>query len=78
MSATRTWLTKRVLDKQLFFDCCKTLSSGKAPGPDQVPNDILLALPTEVKELIYKLFIIMWVTGVTVMPHFVLASVCGI
>ena len=61
----RSWLLQHVQDEQLFFDCCRTLSSGKAPGPDQVTNDIILMLPTELKKHIHKLFIIMWATGVT-------------
>ena len=63
----RRWLLQHMRDELMFFDCCKQLSNGKAPGPDQVPNEIIKMLPADVKKHIHKLFIVMWATGIT--PH---------
>jgi hypothetical protein len=41
------------------------LGNGKAPGPDDVVNEVIKMLPSQVKRLIHKLFVIMWATGCT-------------
>ena len=39
------------------YDCCiKRLTKGKAPGPDNIPNDIIKALPTPWQDLLYLFF----------------------
>jgi hypothetical protein len=61
----RPWLYGYVRDESIFFSCCKSLSNGKAPGPDGISNEVLKMLPVEVKKLVHKLFVVMWATGVT-------------
>jgi hypothetical protein len=56
----RPWTLEKIRDEAMFFDCCKRLSNGKAPGPDTIPNEILKMLPPEVKQLIHQLFVLMW------------------
>ncbi len=53
------------LDERVVFDCCKRLGNGKAPGPDDVFNEVIKMMPPRVKKLIHKLFVIMWATGYT-------------
>ena len=39
------------------YDCCiKRLTKGKTPGPDNIPNDIIKALPTPWQNLLYLFF----------------------
>jgi hypothetical protein len=64
-NSTRRWLADHIRDEQVFFAYYKTLSSGKAPGPDKVTNELLKILPVAVKKLIHQLFIVMWATGLT-------------
>jgi hypothetical protein len=61
----RKWLAEYATDEAVFFECLKSLSSGKAPGPDKIGNELLKMLPVQVKKLIHMLFTLMWVTGVT-------------
>jgi hypothetical protein len=61
----RRWLAEYATDEAVFFECLKSLSSGKAPGPDKIGNELLKMLPVRVKKLIHKLFTLMWVTGIT-------------
>jgi hypothetical protein len=53
------------MDERLFNRCYARLSNGKAPGPDKVPNEVLSAMPTEVRRLLHDLFVLMWATGCT-------------
>ncbi len=62
LQPTRQWLLSH-LDERVVFDCCKRLGNGKAPGPDDVVNEVIKMLPPQVKQLIHKLFVIMWATG---------------
>jgi hypothetical protein len=64
LQPTRQWLLSH-LDERVVFDCCKRLGNGKAPGPDDVVNEVIKMLPPQVKQLIHKLFVIMWATGCT-------------
>ena len=41
------------------------LKSGKEPGPDRIPNELLEHLPEVVQQEIHKLFILIWMTGTT-------------
>ena len=52
-------------DGALFRACVATLSTGKAPGPDDVTNEVIKLLPEDVHSAIHNLFIIMWSTGIT-------------
>ncbi len=61
---TRQWLLSH-LDERVVYDCCKRLGNGKAPGPDDVVNEVIKMLPPQVKQLIHKLVVIMWATGCT-------------
>jgi ribonuclease HI len=61
----RKWLAEYATDQAIFFECLKSLSSGKAPGPDKIGNELLKMLPVQMKKLIHMMFILMWVTGIT-------------
>ena len=61
----RPWLHNAMQDPSLFRDCLRSLSHGKAPGPDGIQNEVLQALPHKLHECIHTLFVIMWATGVT-------------
>jgi hypothetical protein len=64
-SRQRAPLHERMQDRVMFRECVRTLSSGKAPGPDEVVNEVIKALPHSVLDVIHDLFTIMWATGVT-------------
>jgi len=42
-----------------------SLATGKIPGPDEVPNEILKRMPERFHELLQKVFITLWNAGVT-------------
>jgi len=67
-TGNRTWLHKQMADQQAFTACIKTLSKGKAPGPDQVTNEMLQMLPWEGKRMLHALMQIMWATAHTPKP----------
>ena len=46
-----TQFTRTTYDK-----CVKRLTKGKAPGPDNIPNDIIKSLPPQCHDLIYLFF----------------------
>ena len=52
-------------DACIFTDPVDHLAKGKAPGPDGVPNELLQALPTGLREAIRRLFVVMWLVGHT-------------
>jgi exonuclease III len=64
LQPNRQWLLDH-LDERVVFDCCKRLGNGKAPGPDDVVNEVIKMMPPRVKKMIHKLFVIMWATGCT-------------
>jgi hypothetical protein len=64
-SGPRHFLHQKMEDRIMFLACINSLSSGKAPGPDEIVNEVLKILPHRVKALIHDLFIIMWATGIT-------------
>ena len=61
----RPWLHNIISDKAVFRECVKTLSNGKAPGPDGMVNDVIKLLPEATLQCIHMLFITMWATGIT-------------
>ena len=62
---SRTFLREKMEDDTLFREVLNTLSTGKAPGPDQVTNEVIKMLPDEALDCIKLLFRVMWATGVT-------------
>ncbi len=60
----RRWLHSSILDKTGFHECLRSLSNNKSPGPDGIVK-VLTMLPPEARDIIHKLFIVMWATGVT-------------
>ena len=38
---------------------CQWVSTGKTPGPDTIPNEVIKFLPEKAHDVIYSLFIIM-------------------
>jgi len=42
--------------RAIYDNCIKRLTKGKAPGPDNIPNDILKALPPQCQDLIFLFF----------------------
>ena len=63
--AARPQLHTRINDPTVFEECFRTLSNGKAPGPDGVENELLKMMPREYKECIHMLLAAMWATGIT-------------
>ena len=59
------WMHAAIDDKVAFQACLKTLSRGKAPGPDGVANELLQALPPEGKRALHNIIRIMWAAGLT-------------
>ena len=66
-TTARPGLHTAISDPTAFRDVINSLSLGKAPGPDRIPNDILRALPYEALKALHNLIQIMWATGIT--PH---------
>lgn len=56
---------KLISDELLFHTCIKTLAQGKAPGPDEVANEVLQALPEVAKTALPNMIKLMWATGLT-------------
>ena len=54
-----------VLDPAYFAFVCSSLTNGKAPGPDRVPNEILKLMPPSFMQLVHKVFILFWLCGKT-------------
>lgn len=42
--------------RAIYDNCVKRLTKGKASGPDNIPNDILKALPPQCQDLIFLFF----------------------
>jgi hypothetical protein len=59
------WLHSSCADQAQFMRILRTLPQGRAPGPDNIPNEVLRLLPTDCALLIHDLFTIMWATGCT-------------
>ena len=56
-----------IMDRAEFDRCLSNISTGKQPGPDGIPNEILKAAPVLLKDCMHMLTMIMWATGCT--PH---------
>ena len=54
-----------IRDNDMFNELLDHLGNDKAPGPDEIPNEVLKNLPPSMKETIHRLFILMWMTGTT-------------
>jgi hypothetical protein len=54
-----------ITDKNTFHTILNQLSKGKRPGPDGIPNELLMCLPLPVKNAIHDLLCLMWMTGHT-------------
>ena len=54
-----------IQDKAEFHRCINNLSTGKQPGPDEIPNEIIKAAPALLKDCLYMLIQAMWATGIT-------------
>ncbi|MGQ3285990.1 hypothetical protein, partial [Bosea sp. (in: a-proteobacteria)] len=63
--AKRAWLNSTIQDTATFHTCLKQLSNGKAPGPDDIPNELLKMLPDEITTAIHDMFTVLWATGLT-------------
>ena len=64
-AGNRDWLHKQMADGQAFQACLKTLAKGKAPGPDNITNDMLQLLPEEGQGMLHALVQLMWATAHT-------------
>jgi hypothetical protein len=64
-AAPRRWLHSEITDQQAFQACLKSLARGKAPGPDQITNEMLNMLPPQGQELLHGYIQLMWATGYT-------------
>ena len=59
-AAPRRWLHNEISDQQAFQACLKSLARGKAPGPDQITNEMLNMLPPQGQELLHGYIQLMW------------------
>ena len=59
------WLHTHIQDAQAFQACLKTLSHGKAPGPDGVTNEMLQLLPVEGQQILHAFIQLMWASSCT-------------
>ena len=58
-------LQSSISDKAGFTKCIRSLSNGKMPGPDEIPNEIIKASPPIMQECMHMLMMLMWATGHT-------------
>ena len=56
---------EHIRDHSLFQEIVKHLSNNRAPGPDEINNELLKHLPPSMHQAIHKLFVLMWLTGTT-------------
>ena len=52
-------------DRSTYQRTVRGLAKGKAPGPDELPNELLQNLPDDLQTSIHNIMIIMWLAGVT-------------
>ena len=56
---------EHIRDHSLFKEIVRHLSNNRAPGPDEVNNELLKHLPPSMHQAIHKLLVLMWLTGTT-------------
>jgi ribonuclease HI len=56
-----------IMDKAEYHRCLTSLKSGKLPGPDDIPNEIIKAAPPLLQDCLHMLMMLMWGTSCT--PH---------
>lgn len=61
-------LLPRIKDFGLFEGIIKRAANKKAAGPDEVPNEMLKFLPTQLHHSMHHMFVTMWLTGATPSP----------
>jgi hypothetical protein len=61
----RQWMHQAISDPTAFRDTINSLSLGKAPGPDNIINDVIKALPPDALMALHNMIKIMWATGIT-------------
>jgi ribonuclease HI len=64
-TAHRHWLHSAIDDELEFEHCLAGLANNKAPGPDDVCNEIIKALPPAGHQTLHNMIRIMWATGLT-------------
>jgi exonuclease III/ribonuclease HI len=62
---TRPWLHDKIFCYDAFAATLNSISSGKAPGPDTITNDLLKMLPFVLKQTLHKFMCILYATGIT-------------
>ena len=58
-------LLPRIKDYGTFESILRRAANNKAPGPDEVPNELLKFLPEQLRRGIHQMFVAMWLTGDT-------------
>ena len=64
-AAPHNWLHSHIQDAQAYQACVKTLSHGKAPGPDGVTNEMLQLLPPVGQRMLHAFIQLMWASSCT-------------
>ena len=60
----RSWLHAIITQEATFDGCMRSLTKGRAPGPDGLINEVLTALPTRIRQCIHMLMQVMWACAV--------------
>ena len=61
----QTHMDTIIEDREIFRQCINILSNNKAPGPDNIGNEILKHLPVQMQQTIHDMMILMWRTTLT-------------
>ena len=64
-SPPRLDLLPQIKDYTLFEKMLAKAANSKAPGPDEIPNEVLKFLPTQLHRAMHSMFVAMWLTGDT-------------
>ena len=56
---------EHIRDHSLFEEIVRHLSNNRAPGPDEVNNELLKHVEPSMHQAIHKLFVHMWLPGTT-------------
>ena len=54
-------------NREIYSDTLARLPSGKAAGPDEVPNEVLKWMPVAFHDMLHEYFRLLWAHGYT--PH---------